>query len=96
MRRAPQPAVAFFNVGELAVDALVATLGLRLVARLGDPNLLAVVGNDAYDHTGETGVLATALEMYSGGSGGWLGSRGGVKVIGMVTGVGWGQGGGVG
>lgn len=64
-----QPAVAFFNVGELAVDALVSTLSLRLAARLSDPNLLAVVGNDAYDHTGESGVLATALELYSAGPG---------------------------
>lgn len=60
-----QPAVAFFNVGELAVDALVATLRGDLSGRLSDANLLAVVGNDAFDHSGAPGVLATALELYS-------------------------------
>jgi hypothetical protein len=72
----PKPAVAFFNVGELAVDALIATLGLRLAARLGSPDLLAVVGNDAFDHEGAAGQLATALELYSAGPGArWGASR---------------------
>jgi hypothetical protein len=62
-----QPAVAFFNVGELAADALIATLGAPLAGRLGDPNLLPVAGNDAFDHAGAAGELATALELYSAG-----------------------------
>ncbi|KAI8470845.1 MAG: PAC2 family-domain-containing protein [Monoraphidium minutum] len=63
------PAVAFFNVGELAVDALISTLRLRLAARLGAPDLLPVAGNDAFDHEAGGGLLATALELYSAGLG---------------------------
>jgi proteasome assembly chaperone 2 len=59
----PQPAVAFANVGELAVDVLVTTLGAQLAARLDSPNLLACVGNNAYQPQ-PPGLLATAAELY--------------------------------
>lgn len=58
-----QPAVAFANVGELAIDVLVCTLKAQLAARLDDENLLACVGNNAYS-TQPPGLLATALELY--------------------------------
>jgi hypothetical protein len=65
----PQPAVAFANVGELAVDVLVCTLKAQLAARLDDENLLACAGNNAYSMQ-PPGLLATALELYQvpGGS----------------------------
>jgi proteasome assembly chaperone 2 len=77
-----QPAVAFANVGELAVDAIVATLRLPLVARGADPNVLPASGHDAYDHlaaAGATGAAAapaapppsaaaTSLELYGDSS----------------------------
>jgi hypothetical protein len=58
-----QPAVAFANVGELAVDLLVCTLKAHPVARLDSDNLLACVGNNAYNLQ-PAGLLATALELY--------------------------------
>jgi hypothetical protein len=58
-----QPAVAFANIGELAVDVLVCTLKAQLVARLEDENLLACAGNNAYSLQ-PAGLLATALELY--------------------------------
>mmetsp|Transcript_21036 Transcript_21036/g.58452 ORF Transcript_21036/g.58452 Transcript_21036/m.58452 type:complete len:274 (+) Transcript_21036:59-880(+) len=60
------PAVAVGNVGELATDVLITSLmsaGLRLVARLEEPNCLPVVGNDAYSLEAP-GTLSTALELY--------------------------------
>ncbi|KAF8058335.1 psmG2 [Scenedesmus sp. PABB004] len=58
------PAVAFANIGELALDALIASLGAARVARLDDANVLAVVGNNAFTPD-PPGLLATALELYS-------------------------------
>eukprot|EP00882_Tetradesmus_deserticola_P034835 GHRQ01040128.1.p1 GENE.GHRQ01040128.1~~GHRQ01040128.1.p1 ORF type:complete len:130 (-),score=31.16 GHRQ01040128.1:39-428(-) len=58
-----QPAVAFANIGELAVDVLVCTLKAQLAARLDDENLLACAGNNAYSLQ-PPGLLATALELY--------------------------------
>ncbi|GBF93879.1 proteasome assembly chaperone [Raphidocelis subcapitata] len=65
------PAVAFFNVGELAVDALIATLGAAPAGRLDDADLLPVVGCGAFDHAGAgpEGRLATAMELYWAGQG---------------------------
>lgn len=59
----PQPAVAFANIGELSIDLLVCTLKAQLVARLDSENLLACVGNNAYQPQ-PSGLLATALELY--------------------------------
>ncbi len=50
-------------MGELAVDALISSLGLSLLARLDDENVMPVVGNDAFSEVA-SGVLATALELY--------------------------------
>lgn len=58
-----QPAVAFANIGELALDVLVCTLKAHLAARLDDDNLLACAGNNAYSLQ-PPGLLATALELY--------------------------------
>lgn len=59
-----QPAVAFANIGELAIDVLITTLQAQLVARLDTPNLMACVGNNAYQPQ-PAGLLATAAELYS-------------------------------
>ncbi len=45
----PQPAVTHANVGELAVDVLVASLGPQPLGALESHNVLPAVGNDAYD-----------------------------------------------
>lgn len=58
-----QPAVAFANVGELSIDLLVCTLKAELVARVDSENVLACVGNNAYQLQ-PPGVLATAMELY--------------------------------
>jgi hypothetical protein len=58
-----QPAVAFANIGELSIDLLVCTLKAQPVARLDSDNLLACVGNNAYELQ-PSGLLATALELY--------------------------------
>jgi proteasome assembly chaperone 2 len=63
LARALQPAVAHANIGELAIDCLISSYGLPLVARLEDDNMLPVVGNDAYTQA-SPGTLATALEVY--------------------------------
>eukprot|EP00878_Enallax_costatus_P010526 GHUV01010991.1.p1 GENE.GHUV01010991.1~~GHUV01010991.1.p1 ORF type:complete len:296 (+),score=104.94 GHUV01010991.1:234-1121(+) len=57
------PAVAFANIGELAIDVIITTLKCQLVARLDDDNILACVGNNAYEPEPQ-GQLATALELY--------------------------------
>jgi proteasome assembly chaperone 2 len=58
-----QPAVAHANIGELAVDCLIASYDLPLVARCEDANVLPCVGNDAYSLQ-QPGSLATSLELY--------------------------------
>jgi len=58
-----QPAVAFANIGELAVDVLICTLKAQLIARLDDDNILACVGNNAFCPQ-PAGFLTTALELY--------------------------------
>lgn len=58
-----QPAVAFANIGELSIDLLVCTLKAQPAARLDSDNLLACVGNNAYE-VQPPGLLATALELY--------------------------------
>lgn len=67
--------MGFANVGELALDVLVASLAAPLAARLESANVLPVAGNDAYD-AARPGTLATALELFAaaptdgGGAGG--------------------------
>lgn len=57
------PAVTHANVGELAVDVLVATLRPEYLGPLEDANVLPCVGNDAYD-SAIPGNLSTALELF--------------------------------
>lgn len=59
----PQPAVAFANIGELAVDVLIATLQAPLAAWLDTPDCLPVVGADAFAGAAP-GTLATALDLH--------------------------------
>ncbi len=59
----PQSAVAFANIGELAVDALITTLQLPLAAYCEDDNVLPCVGNDAYSSSA-CGELAMPLELF--------------------------------
>ncbi|GLC38703.1 hypothetical protein PLESTB_000592500 [Pleodorina starrii] len=65
------PAVAYANVGELAIDVLVATLRPKSLGAVESVNVLPVVGNDAYDvdpspqQPQQPGRLATALELFS-------------------------------
>jgi proteasome assembly chaperone 2 len=55
--------VAHANIGELAVDCLIASYGLPLVARCEDANVLPCAGNDAYTLQ-QPGSLATSLELH--------------------------------
>ncbi|GFR49103.1 hypothetical protein Agub_g10898, partial [Astrephomene gubernaculifera] len=57
------PAVTYANVGELAVDVLVATLCPQPLGSLESANVLPVVGNDAFSVG--PGTLSTALEAFS-------------------------------
>lgn len=50
------------NVGQLAVDLIVATLRMQRVGWISDPAVLPVVGNDAFDHTPGRGFMHTAAE----------------------------------
>lgn len=62
-----QPAVSLANVGELALDVLVTSLGpLAHVGSLEDANVMPCVGNDAFDAGPGAlpGALSTALELY--------------------------------
>ncbi|GLI70480.1 hypothetical protein VaNZ11_015390 [Volvox africanus] len=63
------PAVTYANVGELAVDVLVATLKPQHLGAVESVNVLSVVGNDAYDpdpslSPPQPGRLTTALELF--------------------------------
>ena len=60
---AAQPAVTHANVGELALDVLVATLQPEYLGPLEDANILPCVGNDAFDPA-TPGTLSTALELF--------------------------------
>eukprot|EP01018_Ginkgo_biloba_P002858 Gb_26126 [translate_table: standard] len=55
------PALSIGNVGQLAVDLLVSSLGADKVGYLDDPYVLPCVGNDAYGPEAQ-GDLAVALE----------------------------------
>ncbi len=61
----PQPAVTYANVGELAVDVLVATVRPQSLGAVESVDVLPVVGNDAYDVDQQAGRLATALELFA-------------------------------
>ena len=57
-----QPCISVGNVGQLAVDLVVSTLGLQRVGWIQDTALLPIVGNDAFDHTPGRGYLHTSAE----------------------------------
>ena len=61
-----QAAVTVANVGQLAADLLISTLGLRHVAYLEDQNVLPCSGHDAF--TEGRGEVVTALELFSDSS----------------------------
>jgi hypothetical protein len=56
-----QPAVSIGNAGQLAVDLLVSTLGVRRAGFLEEPHVLPCVGNDPFGPSAE-GKLTVALE----------------------------------
>ncbi|KAI7758313.1 hypothetical protein M8C21_008831, partial [Ambrosia artemisiifolia] len=57
------PALSIGNVGQLAVDLLIASSKADRVGYLDDPNVLPCVGNDAYAPSPQ-GDLALPLEAY--------------------------------
>lgn len=56
-----QPALSIGNVGQLAVDLLIASTRAERIGFLDDPNVLPCVGNDAYWPSPQ-GQLALPLE----------------------------------
>ncbi|XP_010525686.1 PREDICTED: proteasome assembly chaperone 2 [Tarenaya hassleriana] len=57
------PALSVGNVGQLAVDLLVSSMGAERVGYLDDPFMLPCVGNDAYGPL-PCGEIALPLEVY--------------------------------
>ncbi|KAK4340294.1 hypothetical protein RND71_041756 [Anisodus tanguticus] len=57
------PALSVGNVGQLAVDLLVASLRAERIGYLDDPNVVPCIGNDAY-WSSPSGELALPLEVY--------------------------------
>lgn len=57
------PALSIGNVGQLAVDLLIASTKAERIGYLDDPNVLPCVGNDAYTPTPQ-GDIALPLEAY--------------------------------
>ncbi|KAJ0961061.1 hypothetical protein J5N97_000962 [Dioscorea zingiberensis] len=58
------PALSIGNVGQLAIDLLISSIGARRVGYLDEPSVLPCVGNDAYGPVPE-GDLALPLEAYA-------------------------------
>eukprot|EP01087_Luapelamoeba_hula_P003536 TRINITY_DN13352_c0_g1_i1.p1 TRINITY_DN13352_c0_g1~~TRINITY_DN13352_c0_g1_i1.p1 ORF type:complete len:257 (-),score=20.20 TRINITY_DN13352_c0_g1_i1:18-788(-) len=56
------PSVGIGRCGPQAIDIAINTLGLPLVGRLDDPNVIPLAGNDAFATTGQ---LTTALEVFA-------------------------------
>ncbi|KAI9208709.1 PAC2 family-domain-containing protein [Polychytrium aggregatum] len=53
------------NIGQLAIDLIVSTYGLKRVGFLESPWVLPLAGNDAYAKPGDqAGVLHTSFEVY--------------------------------
>lgn len=57
------PSVAVGNVGQLALDLLIASLGLRRVGRLFDAAFIPLVGADPYNEASED--ICTACDLYA-------------------------------
>lgn len=58
-----QPAVAQGNVGELAIDILIASLQATRVGTLEHEDVLPCCGNDPHDLS-SPGCLSTSLELF--------------------------------
>jgi predicted ATP-grasp superfamily ATP-dependent carboligase len=58
-----QPAVSIGNVGQLAIDLLIANLPLELVGHIYDKDILPVSGNDAYGVQGRIITSADGMEL---------------------------------
>ncbi|KAL7302300.1 hypothetical protein TKK_0004963 [Trichogramma kaykai] len=56
------PSVSVGNVGQLSVDLVIATLGLKRIGRLFDPAFIPLVGADPYDENSED--ICTAVDIY--------------------------------
>ncbi|KAL5987195.1 hypothetical protein ACLOJK_041192 [Asimina triloba] len=59
----PKPSLSIGNVGQLAVDLLISSIGAQKIGYLDDPSLLPCVGNDAY-RSSPGGHIALPLEAY--------------------------------
>jgi hypothetical protein len=59
-----QPAVSIGNVGQLAIDLLIANLPLELVGHIYDKDILPVSGNDAYGVQGRIITSADGMVPY--------------------------------
>lgn len=57
------PALSLGNVGQLAIDAMVVTLGAESVGFVEDDAVVPVVGNDVFSKLG-TGVASPSLEVF--------------------------------
>ncbi|XP_058069194.1 uncharacterized protein LOC131218588 isoform X2 [Magnolia sinica] len=57
------PSLSIGNVGQLAIDLLISSIGADRIGYLDDPSVLPCVGNDAYRPVPE-GNLALPLEAY--------------------------------
>ncbi|KAF6166528.1 hypothetical protein GIB67_005390 [Kingdonia uniflora] len=61
------PALSIGNVGQLAIDLLVSSMGAQRIGYLDDPSILPCVGNNAYGPL-PYGLLALPLEVYDSSS----------------------------
>lgn len=57
-----QPSLSTGNVGQLAIDAIIATFSLEKAGTLSSPYVVPMIGNDAIGVP--KGVLVTALEVF--------------------------------
>lgn len=60
------PSVSVGNVGQLTVDSLISSMGLKKVATIWDPALIPTVGNESFD--GKSTQLCTACELFASDS----------------------------
>ncbi|XP_058791616.1 proteasome assembly chaperone 2 isoform X2 [Phymastichus coffea] len=57
------PSVSVGNVGQLSVDLLISTLGLRRIGRIFDTSFIPLVGADPYDENSED--ICTSIDLYA-------------------------------
>lgn len=56
------PSVSVGNVGQLSVDLLISTLGMRRTGRIFDTSFIPLVGADPYDENSED--ICTSVDFY--------------------------------